>query len=470
MRKLIYPFVVLSVLAFAACEPKPEPQPNPQPTPDTTVIPPVDDGYRHTTMVVTDSLFANPERGLHKAFECHSANPTALTGSLANGYYGLGYSLVHFDFYMEDYRDTLIADEYLNVVRQSLQALRDGGCKAVLRFAYTNSENQTPHEAQKELVLQHIAQIKPILQEYVDIIYTMEAGLIGVWGEWYYTTYFKPNDFESRREVLDALLDALPEERMLCVRTPRFKQKCYGWTLADTLTRAEAYSGTTKARLAAHDDAIMADATDLGTFTTTELREYWEAESKYIIYGGESCPSGSGSTVASCERTLDQFMKMHISYLNKDYYRPTHNRWKKEGCQDQIYRSLGYRFEGRDVATTKEPKAGEDLYVKLSLVNTGFATPKNPRDIEMLLINTADPSEVYRVVPDSDPRFWWTDEMTYVEATFSPQHAGTYKLYLNMPDPKPNLHTNPRYSIRLANENCWDEKTGYNYLTTVTVN
>ena len=44
-----------------------------------------------------------------------------------------------------------------------------------------------------------------------------------------------------------------------------------------------------------------------------------------------------------------------------------------------------------------------------------------------------------------------------------------YKLYLNLPDPKPNLHNDPRYSIRLANENCWDETTGYNYLTTVTV-
>ena len=427
------------------------------------------DGMHHVLMTTTDTLINNPERGLHKAFECHSASANPLSATTVAAYYNAGYTLIHFDFYMENYRDTLIDESYLEVVRQSMQALREGGCKGVVRFAYTNSENQSPHEATKELVLQHIAQIKPILQEYVDVIYTMEAGFIGVWGEWYYTSYFKTNDYASRREVLDALLDALPQERMICVRTPMYKQKCYGWTLADTLTRAEAYTGTAKARLAAHDDAIMADANDLGTFNSADTRTYWEAETKYLIYGGETCPGGGGNYISSCEKALNQFLNLHISYLNKDYYRPIHKKWADNGCQMEIYRCLGYRFEGRDIATTKEPKAGEELKVKLSLVNVGFATPKNPRDIEMLLINTANPSDRYCVIPDSDPRFWFTDQMVYVKASFCPQQAGEYKVYLNMPDPKPNLHNDPRYSIRLANENCWEEETGYNYLTTVTV-
>lgn len=455
MRNYFSRLIIPVVLLCAACNPN--------------APKPIDDGMKHESLAVLDTFINNPERGLHKAFECHSASPSAISVGIVNAYYDMGYTLVHFDFYMEDYREKLIDDSYLEVVRQCLQALREGGCKGVVRFAYTNSESQNPHEAEKELVLQHIAQIKPILQEYVDVIYTMEAGFIGVWGEWYYTTYFKPNDFASRREVLDALLDALPQERMLCIRTPRFKQKCYGWTIADTLTRAEAFSGTAKARLAAHDDAIMADASDLGTFNNSELRAYWEAESKYTIYGGESCPGSGGSTIASCEKTLDQFLKMHISYLNRDYYRPTHNRWKNEGCQDLIYRSIGYRFEGREIATTKNPKVGEELKAKLSLVNVGWAAPKNPRDIEMILVNTADPKDRYTVVPNSDPRFWFTDEMICVEVAFMPKKAGEYNLYLNMPDPKPNLRTNPRYSIRLANVDCWDEETGYNYLTTVTV-
>ena len=46
---------------------------------------------------------------------------------------------------------------------------------------------------------------------------------------------------------------------------------------------------------------------------------------------------------------------------------------------------------------------------------------------------------------------------------------GDYKVYLNLPDPMPNLHDNPDFSIRLANKDMWEEETGYNYLMTVTL-
>lgn len=455
MRTYSYLLLLPLMLFFAACDPI-EPKP-------------IDDGLHHDTLTVSDAIFNNPERGFHKAYEIHTDAIAPLSPGQANAFYNADYTLVHFDFYMEDYRDKLIDEAYLEAVRQSLQALREGGCKGVVRFAYTNSQSQNPKDAPKDLVLQHIAQIKPILQEYVDVIFAMEAGFIGVWGEWYYCTHFKATDYESRKEVLDALLDALPQERMICVRTPRFKQKCYGWTIADTLTRAEAYNGTPKARLAAHDDAILADASDLGTFPSSGLREYWEAETKYLIYGGETCPGSGNSTRATCDNTLDQFYKMHIGYLNHDYWTPALSKWIAGGCMSEIKRNIGYRFEGRDIAYTREPKMGEDLKVKLSLVNVGWSTPKNPRDVEFILINTEDPSDRYTVAPNTDPRFWFTDEMVYVEAAFRPQKAGEYKLYLNLPDPKPTLRTNPRFSIRLANEDCWDKTTGYNYLTTITV-
>ena len=426
----------------------------------------------HDTMTVTDEIFNNPERGFHRFQDYRTSDiGNALTPERVKSIYDAGYTLILNNYYLTEYRDTVIPDAYLDMVRSNLQAMREGGCKCVLRFAYTSSENQMPREAKEERVLQHISQIKPILQEYVDIIFVMEAGFVGTWGEWYYTTYFKQNpitkaDYEGRRHVLDALLDAMPQERMICVRTPAFKMKCFDWTMEDTLTRAEAFSGTPKARIACHDDAFMANSSDLGTFNTATQREYWEAETRYTIYGGESCPPGD---LGDCDHTTDQMLKMHIGYLNIDYYKGTINKWKNGDCLDNFKRQIGYRFEGRDVATTKDPKAGEELKVKLSLVNVGFSSPKNPRDIQMLLINANDANDVQMVVPDSDPRFWFTDEMQTIEASFTPKAAGSYKLYLYLPDPKPNLAADPRFAIRLANANCWDEKTGYNYLTTVTV-
>ncbi|MBR3647469.1 MAG: DUF4832 domain-containing protein [Paludibacteraceae bacterium] len=436
---------------------------------------------RHDSLTVNYDLFCNPERGFHIFKEFHSPNPDMMYAQSVKNIYDMGYTLVLNNYYLSDYRDTLIADSYLDVVRNNMQALRDGGCKCILRFAYTGSDAYTsgsyernyndPREAPLDLILQHIEQIKPILQEYSDVIFAMEAGFVGVWGEWYYTTYFKnrptqDEEFVDRRRVLDALLEALPKERMVCVRTPEFKMRCYGWTLADTLTMAEAFNGSPKARLAAHDDAFMANESDMGTFGGKYQRSYWEAETRYTIYGGESCQPGR---YANAENSIAQMAAMHISYLNISYHKSVINGWQNEGRLEEIRRRIGYRLYASDVATTKQPKAGENLNVVITIENEGFSSPKNPRDIKVLLVNKADPKDVQTVVPDSDPRFWGPECAHKVNATFKPAKAGEYKIFLYLPDPKPTLAANPKFAIRLANRDCWDETTGYNYLTTVTV-
>ena len=461
MRSPLYLLIPLFVCLLVACKVDPPKPPVPVP----------DDGMNHDSLTVIEDLFCNPERGFHTSREVHTSDPQPITVSAVKDVYDKGFTLVHIDFYMEAYRDTLIADSYLDVVRTSLQSLREGGCKGIIRFAYTNSESQHPHEAPLDLMLQHIAQIKPILQEYADVIFVMEAGLVGVWGEWYYTTYFKQNpmkaeDFVDRRKVLDALLDALPKERMICVRTPEFKLKCYDLTLNDTITMAEAYNGSDKSRLAAHDDAFMANSSDLGTFTMKFHRTYWSAETRYVIYGGESCQPGS---YANAENSLAQMEEFHISYLNNSYHRSVISGWQKEGRLDEMRRRIGYRLYVSDVATSKNPKAGEDLKIILTIENEGFASPKNPRDINVIIVNKADPEDATVIEPDSDPRFWGPETAHKVEISFKPENAGDYAIYLYMPDPKPTLKDDSRFAIRLANKDCWDETTGYNYISTVTV-
>ena len=71
-----------------------------------------------------------------------------------------------------------------------------------------------------------------------------------------------------------------------------------------------------------------------------------------------------------------------------------------------------------------------------------------------------------------DPRFWLPGEehKFTLACNLDSSMQGDYKLYLNLPDPYPSLHEDPRYSIRLANDSVWEEATGYNYLTTITVN
>lgn len=56
-----------------------------------------------------------------------------------------------------------------------------------------------------------------------------------------------------------------------------------------------------------------------------------------------------------------------------------------------------------------------------------------------------------------------------LQAELDVKMAGEYEVYLNLPDAYESLRNNPAFSIRLANENMWDEARGYNYLTNISL-
>ena len=95
----------------------------------------------------------------------------------------------------------------------------------------------------------------------------------------------------------------------------------------------------------------------------------------------------------------------------------------------------------------------------------------NKRGLELILVSASDPSKKFVYPQTEDPRFWLPGEehKFTLSCTLDASMKGEYKLYMNLPDPYESLHNDPRYSIRLANKDCWDEATGYNYITTVTV-
>ena len=42
--------------------------------------------------------------------------------------------------------------------------------------------------------------------------------------------------------------------------------------------------------------------------------------------------------------------------------------------------------------------------------------------------------------------------------------SGQYDVLLALPDPAPSLHDRPAYAIQLANQNVWEDRTGFNAL------
>ena len=346
-----------------------------------------------------------------------------------------------------------------------MQTLRENGVKCILRFAYSDSEDETPWDPTPEVVQKHIQNITPILQEYGDVILVFQAGFVGVWGEWYYTQHFvsnptTPEKHALRKQVTDAMLAALPSDRQIALRTPMFARMMYADSYADTLTIATAHNGTDRSRISAFNDCFGASSNDTGTFSGEQTREFWKADSRYVFMGGETCGLSSYCT---CEASLKDMEDYHWTYLNSEYHGGVLGRWRKDKCMDEIERRLGYRLALTDVYNDNVAVAGQDFRVVLKVRNSGFSAPINPRAVELVLIDGNGKKTVYEQ-KDVDPRYWFAGETATLDKVIKiPADAtGDCTLYLNLPDPKPTLHDNPLFSIRLANKDLWDEETGYN--------
>ena len=163
----------------------------------------------------SDKIFANPERGFYKHYDFLSSSASPLSVSaLKAARVENNITLFYTGHYLTEFVKSDISDKFLNLVRTNMQALRDAGAKCILRFAYTNSQSKKPWDAEPKWVARHIEQLKPILQEYSDVILCFQSGFIGVWGEGYYTDNFffdpqTPEEHRLRKEVVDAMLDAI---------------------------------------------------------------------------------------------------------------------------------------------------------------------------------------------------------------------------------------------------------------------
>lgn len=425
-------------------------------------------GLEHIGFIESDRIFANPERGFYKHYNnfVHASDaPLSITTLKADRINGI--TLYYTGYYLADFMNSDISEDFLNLIRANMQVLREGGAKCVLRFAYTtdpSDSNRSKWDARPDIVLRHIRNVKPIVQEYSDVILCWQAGYVGVWGEWYYTNHFimdpaTPEDHYLRKKVVDAMLEALPVERSVGLRTPMFKKMMYAKGYSDTLTVQTAYSGSALSRISCFNDCFGSGYDDYGTFLGNNTREYWKHDTRYVVMGGETCMI---SEYCTCTMSLKDMEKYHWTYLNSGHSVDVLARWEADGCMDEVKRRLGYRLSLSDVYHS-EPLPGKDMQVVLRIRNTGFAAPVNPRAVELVLVDGAGKKAVYEL-NHIDPRFWFAGKTSVINETIRlPEDAsGDCVLYLNLPDPKPTLHDNPDFSIRLANDEVWESATGYN--------
>lgn len=402
-----------------------------------------------------------PERGIYAGWEVPRDQVSA-DGVRARVL--TGHTVQMLEFNLHEFMSGSISSAFLTKIQNSFDAFREAGAKAIVRFAYVfeydiNSGSSVVTDPEVEQVLKHVEQLKSVLQKNEDVLFVLQAGFVGAWGEWYYTSHFGMNpsstsDYAPRKQLTDALLEAVPSSRQIELRTPKFKMKMYGKSLADTLTAATAHDGSAASRLAGHNDCFGASESDQGTFDGNDTRAFWKAETRYTIMGGESCDV---SEFSACPVTLKDLEDYHWTYLHDGYHEQVIANWKNDGCYDEIKARLGYRLVLKDVHY-EDIKAGEKCKITIRLYNKGFAAPMNPRNAWLVWVGSDGKTQ--KSLLGSDPRGWHSGYNAVV-TTFTPTTAkGT--LYLELSDPL--LSDNPDYSMPLANEGVFDSTTGYNKL------
>lgn len=428
-----------------------------------------------TSYLESEENFSNPERGFYMSVEPmgnKAISPLKLSD--LQEIKKKNVSLVRKYYLLSDFRDKPISQSFLDTISNDCQTARKAGIKLIIRFTYNWLGGG--NDARANVILSHLEQLQPLLQENYDVIAYMEAGFIGNWGEWHSSTNNHVDSWTldanaDTKNILHKLLSVLPTQRMVALRYYKHKRQILG---NDPLISSEGFDGSLKARTGYHNDAFRAGIDDMGTYShanpvqVAQEKAWLNRDTQYVVQGGEPAGVSNSLAYSDCQDTLADLAQMHWSAMsiNQSDSTKVYQKWEAQGCMEEIKRRLGYRFRLLNSTVPKRVKPGSAFSMKFTVVNDGWASPYNPRRLEVVLRHTATGQEYYLPVAESVRR-WMPGVNTVVNVEGNlPNNivAGEYQVLLNLPDPHTRLRNRPEYSIRLANKYVWEPSTGYNSL------
>ncbi len=460
------PGLLLLILMLVSCavspgmtQPPPDPppvwNPAPQPTPEPPAWPLPDPGFHEETSATfgaESGYFRNPERGFHQDANLLEDRPFRRPEDRR-------YDLVRSIIILDEYRTSPLPGQLLDTLDRSFTRAREYGVKIVLRFAYSWNGTDEWGDTSPSWALMHIRQLTPLLQRNSDVIATLQAGFIGDWGEWHSRS---SQLLDHREEITLALLEAMPTDRMVQIRTPYHARV----TFPDELDASAAFSNTPQARIGFMNDCFLAGDGDAGTFNGPHDVAYARALAPWTVVGGETCQVQMDEVRHECPSALENLAVYHWDYLNVEFNGAIIQDWRDGGCFTEIENRLGYRF---NLVSASIDHQGSTLNVEVKLNNSGFGKLYNPRPLNLVLVNGAEvrffelTSDARRVLPGAGEEV----TLNYPVSTEG-LPPGDYSVYLELPDAAPRLRSEPMFSIRLGGllqgRPVWQQQSGLNYL------
>ncbi|MFP3155292.1 DUF4832 domain-containing protein [Lachnospiraceae bacterium ZAX-1] len=426
---------------------------------------------KYTNFSEDKTVFVNPERGWHiikNTAEQFSAE--SLLSYRENEKIGL----ILLETNLGDYRFGPLDDNKLREIKGAFDVIRKANDGVIFRAAYDYDGMANPEPQELDIVLGHIGQLSDLFYENEDILYCIQAGFLGPWGEWHDSLYGEPINVVTQNLVVQALLDAAPKSVAIELRRPVFVRTI---NEEQTLTKKEAFSGSALSRVAYHNDAVLSSESDMGTYsdeyyTRAQELTWTNNHTRYTPLVGEA---NQFSEYCLAKTAVPLLAQMNFQSLNAQFSPEVLDSWKGEtyhemNAYDYIGMNLGYRFVLDKVGFNKKITQGGHLDLELQLKNTGFGNLMKEKNLKLVL---SKGSQKIQTAIDDDAR-WWDDEagMLIKRYKFSipkTMQPGKWDVFLSLSSTFDSLSDNPLYSIRFANEGVWDAQNGLNKIGAITI-
>jgi len=342
--------------------------------------------YKTITFKESDAIITNPSRGFYVQFD--SGNLERL-----DELNDRGVSLVFLAYDLNVFVDKDISQEKLDELSNAFRTIKAHGLKVIFRAAYGFRDAVEFSDPKSiEVIKSHIIQLRPILEEYHDVLLTVQAGFLGPWGEWHHSNLGldegKPTTHVIN-SLLVALCDAVPLPVSIAVRRPSFI-RLIDPDLVDL------------SRIAFHNDALLSTDTDMGTYDLNSYQR--EEELTYIfdrtigVANGGEMPNLSAYTEPSI--ALNELSKLKLTYLNLNYNKSVLDFWSStlydgKPFLDLIKQKLGYRLFIQTLVLPLHFKSTQKVEIKLTLMNSGFSEMVLPYRAELII---GHKTEIYKVL------------------------------------------------------------------------
>ena len=462
-------------------------------------------GIRPTDSIGRDGL-ANPERGFRFEIGVGRLPEDPVKFSHVTDQWPFprfkkdGVSVSQAYCYLTQFHSSEISQAKIDALVKDFARARADGVKFLLRFAYEfDGIKEGPTT---ERILAHIKQLTPVVRDNADVIYALQTGWVGLWGEFHTSVHGIEKDPDAVAAIVSATLEMLPPERLTMMRRMAYRAAALD-TIGDNrpISKESAWSQAPHARIGFFNDGTLSNWWDGGTFVgepyADEDNEDFDAaarECRYLPVDGELFWTGQYShPVFSCGiRAIDRFAKHHYTTFSLVHgfseLDPNPKPWTIDGWKvtpvtpeeltffgipfepayfDGVpYRTafefirdhLGYRLSVAKADFVADIAPGCPFEASVTLRNYGFSTPVNKRHVEFVLASRS--GEVIELPTSFDCRCLQpTDETTGKTAEYeitlsttlpAQMPDGPYCLGIWLPDASPSLRYRPEYAVRLA--------------------